>query len=78
MAKRFGKEGSAGMQGPLGGPLWGEFCYLVGSKPPLFPTDPQSRAERKVKSSRGGGRAKTPLSAPHHSFGSQSMALHPK
>lgn len=54
MAKRFGKEGSAGMQGPLRGPLWGEFCYLVGSKPPLFSTDPQSRAERKAKSSRGG------------------------
>lgn len=54
MAKRFGKEGSAGMQGPLRGPLWGEFCYLVVSKPPLFSTDPQSRAERKAKSSRGG------------------------
>lgn len=36
MAKRFGKEGSVGMRGPMRGPLWGAFCYLLGSKPPSF------------------------------------------
>lgn len=52
MAKRFRKEGSAGMQGPLRGPLWGEFCYLLSSKPPLFCINPQSQTERRAKSSR--------------------------
>lgn len=35
MAARFGKEGSTGMRGPMRGPLWGVFCYLPGSSPPL-------------------------------------------
>lgn len=55
MAKRFGKEGSAGMRGPRRGPLWGAFCYLIGSEPPLFCIYPQSQTQRRAKTVGGGG-----------------------
>lgn len=52
MAKRFGKEGSAGMQGPLRGPLWGAFCYLTGSEPSLLFINSQSQTERRAHNDR--------------------------
>lgn len=63
MAKRFGKEGSVGMRGPMRGPLQGAFCYLLGSKPPPFGTHPQSQTERRAKNSRG-RRGRRPHSPP--------------
>lgn len=64
MAKLSGKEGSAGMQGPLRGPLWGAFCYLVGSKPPLLCINPKSQTERRARKGRGSGGGCKPHSLP--------------
>lgn len=60
MAKRFGKKGSAGMQGPMRGPLWGAFCYLISSKLALSSISPQSQAESQAKNRRGRARREDP------------------
>lgn len=52
MAKRFGKEGSVGMRGPMRGPLWGACCYL-SSEPRRLGIHPQSQTERWAKNSQG-------------------------
>lgn len=84
MAARFGKEGSTGMRGPMRGPLWGVFCYLPGSSPPLsliLHGLKISWTKRRAKESGWGvgGEGEDPifchLSLP---FGSQSIALQPK
>lgn len=74
MAKRFGKEGSAGMRGPL----WGAFCYLISSKLALSYISLQAQAESQAKNRRGkGGRGeeKTLTSATCLSFESTALQL---